>query len=128
LLKEKALACEAIEFTGGQTAKQCPGQTITAIYQAPWQVEMFFKWIKQNLNIKSFIGVSKNAVMTQIRIALCVYLMLAFIKFQSKLETSLQQIRRLLQLNLFEKRDLMDLLVELPLLIPPNRPQQRVLF
>ena len=58
----------------------------------------------------TFIGTSKNAVMTQIWIALCVYLLLAFIKFQSKLKKSMQQILRLLQLNLFEKRDLMALL------------------
>ena len=73
-------------------------------------MELFFKWIKQNLKIKSFIGTSKNAVMTQIWIALCVYLLLAFIKFQSKLKKSMQQILRLLHLNLFEKRDLMALL------------------
>lgn len=71
---------------------------------------LFFKWIKQNLKIKSFIGTSKNAVMTQIWIAMCVYLLLAFIKFQSKMNKTMQQILRLLQLNLFEKRDLMALL------------------
>jgi len=85
-------------------------KTIADIYKARWQVELFFKWIKQNLKIKSFVGTSKNAVMTQIWIALCVYLLLAFIKFQSKLKKSMQQILRLLQLNLFEKRDLMALL------------------
>ena len=85
-------------------------KTIADIYKARWQVELFFKWIKQNLKIKSFIGTSKNAVMTQIWIALCVYLLLAFIKFQSKLTKSMQQMLRLLQLNLFEKRDLMALL------------------
>ena len=85
-------------------------KTIADIYKSRWRVELFFKWVKQNLKIKSFIGTSKNAVMTQIWIALCVYLMLAFIKFQSKLKKSLQQILRLLQLNLFEKRDLMALL------------------
>ena len=67
------------------------------------------KWVKQNLKIKSFIGTSKNAVVTQIWIALCVYLMLAFIKFKSKLKKSMQQILRLFQLNLFEKRDLIVL-------------------
>jgi len=72
--------------------------------------DMFFKWIKQNLKIKSFVGTSKNAVMTQIWIALCVYLLIAFIKFQSTIQISMQQIIRLLQLNLFEKRDLMTLL------------------
>ena len=132
---------QTIEFTGTQTAKQCPirlrrigyrdpetgkhyvflsnnfklaAKTIADIYKARWQVELFFKWIKQNLKIKSFIGTSKNAVMTQIWIALCVYLLLAFIKFQSKLKKSMQQILRLLQLNLFEKRDLMALLRDDP--------------
>jgi len=56
-------------------------KTIADIYKARWQVELFFKWIKQNLKIKSFIGTSKNAVLTQIWIALCLYLLLAYIKF-----------------------------------------------
>ncbi len=138
VLKSKGLICDqTIEFTGIQTAKKCPVQlrriayrdaetgkryvfltnnfklaakTIADIYKARWQVELFFKWIKQNLKIKSFVGTSKNAVLTQIWIALCVYLLLAFLKFQSKLQKSTQQILRLLQLNLFEKRDLMALL------------------
>ena len=138
VLKSKALTSDqTIEFTGPQTAKKCPIQlrrigyrdpetgkryvfltnnfklaakTIADIYKARWQAELFFKWIKQNLKIKSFVGTSKNAVMTQIWIALCIYLLLAFLKFQSKLKKSMQQILRLLQLNLFEKRDIMALL------------------
>jgi IS4 transposase len=138
VLKAKGLICdETIVFTGLYTAKKCPvplrrigyrdpvtgkryvfltnnfklaAKTIADIYKARWDVELFFKWIKQNLKIKSFIGTSKNAVMTQIWIALCMYLLLAFIKFQSKLNKSMQQILRVLQLNLFEKRDLMALL------------------
>lgn len=85
-------------------------KTIADIYKSRWQIELFFKWIKQNLKIKSFIGTSKNAVMTQIWIAMVVYLILAYFKFQSKLDKSLQQILRILQLNLCEKRDLMTLL------------------
>lgn len=138
ILPEKGLTSDqTIEFTGTQTAKKCPIQlrrvgyrdsetgrhyifltnnfhlaakTIADIYKARWQVELFFKWVKQNLKIKSFIGTSKNAVMTQIWIALCVYLLLTFIKFQSKPKKSLQQILRVLHLNLFEKRDLTALL------------------
>ncbi len=138
VLKNKGLTSDqTIEFTGLQTAKKCPVQlrrigyrdpdtgkhyvfltnnfklaakTIADIYKARWQVELFFKWIKQNLKIKSFVGTSKNAVMTQIWIALCMYLLLVFLKFQSKLTKSMQQILRLLQLNLFEKRDMMALL------------------
>jgi len=85
-------------------------KTIADIYKSRWQVELFFKWIKQNLKIKTFVGTSKNAVMTQIWIALCMYLLLAIIKFQSKITKSKQQILQLMQLNLFEKRDLMALL------------------
>jgi putative transposase len=65
-------------------------KTIANIYKARWQVELFFKWIKKNLKIKSFIGTSKNAVMTQIWIAMCVYLLLVFLKFQSKLDKIMQ--------------------------------------
>ena len=144
VLKNKGLTSDqTIRLTSIQAAKKCPSQlrrvgyrdidtgkhyifltnnfklaarTIADIYKARWQVELFFKWIKQNLKIKSFIGTSKNAVMTQIWIAMCVYLLLAFIKFQSKMNKTMQQILRLLQLNLFEKRDLMALLRG----VPPN--------
>jgi len=74
------------------------------------QVELFFKWIKQNLKIKAFLGTTENAVMTQIMAALCVYLLLAYLKFKSKIDKSLQQIIRLLQLNLFTRRSLFELL------------------
>lgn len=138
VLKDKGVTSDqTIEFIGVQTSRKCPiplrrigyrdpetgkhyvfltnhfklsASTIADIYRSRWQIELFFKWIKQNLRIKSFVGTSKNAVLTQIWIALCVYLILAFIKFQSKLTKSMQQILRLLQLNLFEKRDLMALL------------------
>ncbi|MEW8047654.1 MAG: transposase, partial [Candidatus Thiodiazotropha sp.] len=101
---------------------------IADIYTARWQVELFFKWIKQNLKIKSFVGTSKNAVMTQIWIALCVYLLLAFLKFQSKPKKSMQHILRLLQLNLFEKRDLMALLRGDPVHDPQDDFNQMVLL
>ena len=89
---------------------QLSAQTIAAIYKERWQVELFFKWIKQNLKIKSFIGNSKNAVLTQIWVALCSCLLLAYLKFSAKLGWSLQKMLRLLQLNLFMRRDLMALL------------------
>ena len=85
-------------------------KTIADIYKSRWQIELFFKCIKQNLKIKSFVGTSKNAVMTQIWIAMCAYLLLAWIKFSSQIDRSLQQMIRLLQLNLFERRDLLPLL------------------
>jgi putative transposase len=85
-------------------------RTIADIYKERWQIELFFKWIKQNLKIKTFLGASHNAVLTQVWVAMCVYLILAYIKFTAKLKRSPQQILRLLHLNLFERRDLMDLL------------------
>lgn len=84
-------------------------KTVADIYKQRWQVELFFKWIKQNLKIKSFLGNNENAVMTQVMIALCTYLILSYFKFQSKLSHSLQQIIRLIQVNLFDKRSLMAL-------------------
>ena len=84
-------------------------QTIADIYKQRWQVELFFKWTKQNLKIKAFLGNSKNAVLTQVLAALCVYLLVAFMKFQSKLAQSMQRITRLLHTNLFSKRDLIGL-------------------
>ena len=85
-------------------------RTIAAIYKERWQIELFFKWIKQNLRIKTFLGTSRNAVLTQIWVAMCMYLLIAYLKFLSKLGLGMQQILRLLQLNLFERRDLMALL------------------
>ena len=87
-----------------------PATTVAALYKQRWQVELFFKWIKQHLKVKSFVGTSMNAVRTQLWIALCTYLLVAFTKFQSRLGQSILQILRLLQLNLFERRDLDELL------------------
>ena len=102
--------------------------TIAACYKQRWQVELFFKWIKQNLKIKAFLGTSKNAVMTQIWIALCVYLLLAYLKYLSGLSRSMQQMLRLLQLNLFARRDLLALLHPTrPKPQPPN-PQAQLAF
>ncbi len=83
--------------------------TIAAIYKERWQIELFFKAIKQNLKIKTFLGTSENAVMTQIWVALITYLMLAFLRFQAGLGISFQQMLRLLQINLFDRRNLVDL-------------------
>jgi len=102
--------------------------TIAEIYKARWQIELFFKWIKQNLKIKSFLGTSRNAVMTQIWIAICVYLLLAYLKFASQIDKSFQQILRLLQLNLFDRRDLRGLLVGGPPESSGPQLQTRLLF
>ena len=103
-------------------------KTIADVYKARWQVELFFKWIKQNLKIKTFLGTSKNAVLTQIWIAMCVYLLIAYIKFCNKVSLSLQQILRLLQLNLFERRDLLILLGDDPPMTPEAQLQTQLQF
>lgn len=84
-------------------------KTIAEIYKQRWQVELFFKWIKQNLKIKAFVGNTANAVMTQVFVSLCIYLMLSYLKFSNGLTQSLQQMCRLIQTNLFAKRTLMNL-------------------
>ena len=89
---------------------QLSAKTIADIYRSRWQVELFFKWIKQNLKVKSFVGTSRNAVMTQLWIAMCMYLLVSHLKFASRLGWSRAEILRLLQLNLFERRPLGDLL------------------
>lgn len=81
-----------------------PAETIAAIYKCRWQVELFFKWIKQHLKIKTFYGTSPNAVKTQIWIAMIVYLIIAILKERFQLKESLNQILQILSVNLFEER------------------------
>ena len=82
---------------------------VAQIYKQRWQVELFFKWIKQNLKLKCFVGLSDNAVMTQIMVAMCAYLLLAYLKFSAKFTQSLQQMIRLIRVNLFMRRSLIEL-------------------
>jgi len=84
--------------------------TIAHIYKSRWQIELFFKWIKQNLKIKSFLGTSKNAVLTQIWVAMCYYLLLTYIKYQTKYSFSLLQLSRVIREMLFERKTLIDIL------------------
>ena len=83
-----------------------PADTIAALYKARWEIELFFKWIKQNLKVKSFYGTSANAVKTQIWIAMIVYLILAIIKERYHLEPSLSQLLHFVEVNLFEQKSL----------------------
>jgi hypothetical protein len=99
--------------------------TIAAIYKQRWQIELFFKAIKQHLRIKTFLGTSENAVMPQIWVALITYLILAFLRFKAGLGLSFQQLLRVLQIHLFDQRNLVDLcnplvcdVAERPLLWP----------
>jgi transposase len=80
-----------------------PALTIAQLYRCRWQVELFFKWIKQHLRIKAFYGTSENAVKTQIWIAISVYVLVAIVKKRLKLEASLYTILQVLSVSLFEK-------------------------
>ena len=84
-------------------------ETIAALYKARWEIELFFKWIKQNLKVKSFYGTSSNAVKTQIWIAMIVYLILAILKERYLLQSSLSQLLHFLEVNLFETKPLISI-------------------
>ena len=85
-----------------------PALTIAQIYKARWQVELFFKWIKQHLRIKAFYGTSENAVKTQIWIAVSVYVLVAIVRKRLGLEASLYQILQILSVTLFEKTPILQ--------------------
>ena len=140
------LSDEIVEFTGYQTHKKYPqpmriirfmdsktekelefltndmkldALTITQIYKARWEIELFFKTIKQNLKIKRFIGNSPNAVWIQVWIALIAYLLVSYQKFLLKAKYSIQKIFKIIQVNLFERKSLADLLTD-NLVKPPD--------
>ena len=146
---------QTIEFTSARGRKRCPrrlrrigcrdletgkhcvllttnfqlsAKTIADIYRSRWQVELFFKWIKRNLKVKSFVGTSRNAVMTQLWIAMCMYLLVSHLKFASRLGWSRAEILRLLQLNLFERRPLGDLIGNKANDPPACQPQTEMKF
>lgn len=84
--------------------------TIAELYKHRWQIELFFKWIKQNLKIKTFLGTSENAVLTQIWTAMIYYLLLAFIKFQTRYAYSMHELTRVIGETLMEHLDIIELL------------------
>ncbi len=83
-----------------------PATTIAALYKSRWQVELFFKWIKQNLRIKHFFGTSENAVKTQIWCAVCTYVLIAIIKKELQINASLYTCLQILSVSIFEKTEL----------------------
>ncbi|MBW1614239.1 MAG: IS4 family transposase [Deltaproteobacteria bacterium] len=89
-----------------------PAFTITQLYKARWQIELFFKWIKQHLRIKSFYGTSLNAVKTQIWIAISVYVLIAIMKKRLQLDQSLYTILQVLSLSLFERMPILQVFAE----------------
>ena len=84
--------------------------TIALLYHARWKIELFFKWIKQYLRIKAFYGTSENAVKTQVWVAVCVYVLVAILKKELRLERSLGEILQILSLTLFEKTPILQVL------------------
>ena len=84
-------------------------ETIAALYKARWEIELFFKWVKQNLRMKNFYGTSPNAVKTQIWIAMIVYLLLAILRERYKLQHELSRLLHFLEVNLFEKKPLLSI-------------------
>jgi len=87
-----------------------PALTITQLYKCRWQIELFFKWIKQHLRIKAFYGTSPNAVRTQVWIAISVYVLVAIVKRELKIDRSLSEILQILSVNPFEKTPVFQLL------------------
>jgi transposase len=101
-----------ISFVDPETGKQLvfltnnfllPALTIARLYKCRWQIELFFKWIKQHLRIKSFFGTSENSVKTQIWIAIVVYFLVSIMKKTLKLDRSLMEIMQILSIVFFEK-------------------------
>jgi hypothetical protein len=106
-----------------------PALTITELYRCRWQVELFFKWIKQHLRIKSFFGTSENAVKTQLWIAVSVYMLIAIVRKRLGLEASLYETLQILSLTMFETTPLDQLLTLAPMTATAlNSPNQLNLF
>jgi hypothetical protein len=127
-----------IRFKDPETAKTLifltnnfvlPAFTITELYRCRWQVELFFKWIKQHLRIKAFFGTSENAVRSQIWIAVSAYVLVAIVKKRLQLSASLYEILQILSLTMFEKIPLDQLLTQtISEQIQPVSDNQLILF
>ncbi len=119
-------ALRRIGFRDPQTGKRFvfltnnftePALTIAQLYRCRWQIELFFKWIKQHLRIKAFYGTSENAVRIQVWIAIAVYVLVAILKKRFRLSASLYTILQILSLTLFEKTPILQALAQAP---PPT--------
>ena len=102
-----------------------PGLTIARLYKARWQVELFFKWIKQHLRIKAFYGTSENAVKTQVWIAISVYVLVAILKKRLALQQSLYTILQVLSVTILEKTPILQVFSDWPIAeaVSPNHNQ-----
>jgi hypothetical protein len=106
-----------------------PALTVAQLYKCRWQVELFFKWIKQHLRIKAFYGTSDNAVKTQIWVAISVYVLVAILKKQLRIDRSLYEILQILSVTLFEKIPIFQALIDSTVPNPETpSPNQLVLF
>jgi transposase len=101
-----------------------PAQTVADLYKHRWQIELFFKWIKQHLKIKTFWGHSKNAVQMQICIALCTYLIVAILKKRLGIERNLYEILQILSVSLFDKTPLVELFSRVEIQKSGDDPQE----
>ena len=106
-----------------------PALTIAALYKSRWQVELFFKWIKQHLRIKRFLATSENAVKTQIWCAIATYVLIAIVKKELKLNASLYTCLQILSVSIFEKTEI-SCALQHPFLVsdPACHPNQLILF
>jgi len=105
-----------------------PAETIAALYKARWEIELFFKWIKQNLRIKTFYGTSPNAVKTQIWIAMVVYLVIAILKERYRLDLPMSKLLHFLEVNLFEQKPLISIFHSNKRYVRPIEDKQLNLF
>jgi len=105
-----------------------PAMTIADLYRSRWQVELFFKWIKQNLRIKSFYGTSENAVKAQIWIAVSVYLLVAIMKKRLKIEASLYTILQVLSVTIFERMPILQALTNFDYKTEPAKESNQLLL
>ena len=108
IYREPGLNGRTFEFLTNHL--QLPARTVADIYKSRWQIESFFRWVKQNLKIKTFLGTSENAVLTQIWSAMCYYLLLAYIKYQSRYPHSLYYLHMVIKAALMERISLLDTL------------------
>jgi transposase len=119
--KEYPQLLRRIKYVDAQTGKRLvfltnnfklDALTVAQLYKCRWQVELFFKWIKQHLRIKNFFGTSTNAVKTQVWIAMSVYVLVAIVKKELNLDRSMHEILQILSLNLFEKTSIFSVFLE----------------
>ena len=137
-LKEYPVPLRRISFVDAETKRRyvflsnnfsLPALTIARLYKCRWQVELFFKWIKQHLRIKAFYGTSENAVKTQIWIAISVYVLAAIVKKELKIDHSLNEILQILSISLFEKVPFYQIFTEnCDEIISYTNPNQLLLF